>query len=713
MIAALALAAAVVSATAGGGAPDLPPLRRMALIAGANDGGPARARLHYARTDAERFARVLQALGGLAPEDTVLLLDPTEGALRAGLDAMTARVAEARKATRVELLLYYSGHSDEEGLLLRGSRMPYGDLRRWLEQSRANVRIAILDSCSSGALTREKGGVPAPPFLVDTSSQVTGHAILTSSAADEASQESDRIEASFFSYYLVTGLRGAADASVDGRVTLSEAYQYAFQETLARTERTRSGAQHPNYDIQLVGSGDVVLTELRGTGAALVLPGPLSGRFFVRDGRERLVAELRKAPGRPLELQLEPGEYRVTRDQGGRLAETSVALAPSARVTLDPGGLVAVARELTARRGDGEDLAHVPVDLSIFPPVSFNGDRPAMNRLQIGLIAARSTRLRGVGIAPVLWAEEDVHGLQLTHIGGSVRGQLVGAQISSVANVAGEVVGVQTTYALNLSRGPVAGVQVAGGANWALGRVRGAQMGLVNYASAATGFQSALVNVAGDVVGSQFSLVGVAGSFAGAQIGLVNVGGDVTGAQIGLVNVARRASGLQLGLVNLAEEMDGAPVGLVSLARDGEHRLLLLGDERGVGSLDLVLGSRWFHGVLLGGLQPSGGESAVRGWYGAGFGVHVPWNRWALDIDLLGTRQVGPEDTGYLSTLRVLFGHRLLPHLELVGGPTANFFLSGPGGREPDTGLGLGRSFAPSSTRRGRAWLGFALGLRI
>lgn len=712
MIAALVLAAAVASAPAGGGGPDVLPLRRMALIAGANDGGPARARLHYARTDAERFAQVLQRLGGLAPEDTILLLDPTEGTLRAGLDAMSARVAEARKATRVELLLYYSGHSDEEGLLLRGSRMPYGELRHWLEQSRANVRIAILDSCSSGALTREKGGVRAPPFLVDTSSQVTGHAILTSSAADEASQESDRIEASFFTYYLVTGLRGAADASTDGRVTLSEAYQYAFQETLARTERTRSGAQHPNYDIQLVGSGDVVLTELRGTGAALVLPGPLSGHFFVRDGRERLVAELRKAPGRPIELQMEPGEYRVTRDQGGRLAEASVALAPSARVALDPGGLVAVARELTARRGDGEDLARVPVDLSIFPPVSLNGDRPAMNRLQLGLIAARSTRLRGVGIAPVLWAEEDVHGVQLAGVGSSVRSELVGAQLSSVANVAGEVIGVQISGYLNLSRGPVSGAQVSD-ANWALGTVKGTQLGLVNYAWAATGFQGALVNVAGDVTGAQFSLVGVARNFAGAQIGLVNVGGDVRGAQIGLVNVARRARGLQLGLINLAEELDGAPVGLVSVARDGEHRLLLLGDERGVSSLDLVLGSRWFHGVLLGGLQPVGGGSGPRWWYGAGLGVHVPWNRWALDVDLLGTRQVGPGDTGYLSTLRVLFGYRLLSRLELVGGPTANFFLSGPDGREPDTGLGLDRSFAPSDTRRGRVWLGFALGLRI
>ena len=99
-----------------------------------------------------------------------------------------------------------------------------------------------------------------------------GHAFLTSSAATEAAQESDRIRASYFTHYLVSGFRGAADLSGDGKVTLGEAYQFAFNETLGRTVDTKGGAQHPSYDINLSGTGDVVMTDVRQTSATLVLP---------------------------------------------------------------------------------------------------------------------------------------------------------------------------------------------------------------------------------------------------------------------------------------------------------------------------------------------------------------------------------------------------------------------------------------------------------
>src|SRR5262249_42604973 len=127
--------------------------------------------------------------------------------------------------------------------------------------------------------------------------QVRGHAFLASSSQSEAAQESDRIGGSFFTHYLVTGLRGAADASGDGRVTLNEAYAFAFRETLAGTEATRGGAQHPAYDIEMAGTGDVVITDLHQLSAGLSLPSELAGRVFVRDASGALVAELGKRAG--------------------------------------------------------------------------------------------------------------------------------------------------------------------------------------------------------------------------------------------------------------------------------------------------------------------------------------------------------------------------------------------------------------------------------
>src|SRR4029079_8482445 len=128
----------------------------------------------------------------------------------------------------------------------------------------------------------------------DESSDMRGHAFLTSSAETEAAQESDRIRASYFTHYLISGFRGAADLSGAGKVTLNEAYQFAFNETLGRTVDTRGGAQHPSYDINLTGTAAVVMTDARKQPATLVLGEDLDGRFFIRNAAQELVVELYK-----------------------------------------------------------------------------------------------------------------------------------------------------------------------------------------------------------------------------------------------------------------------------------------------------------------------------------------------------------------------------------------------------------------------------------
>jgi len=315
-------------------------VRRFALVAAANDGGPGRAPLQYALSDAERFASVLGDLGGVSPDDAIVLKQPKRSELEGAIDLMQRRVARARaagdEAGRTEVIFYYSGHADDDGLLLGGDRFPYRLLRDRLDQMPAEVRIAVLDACASGVFTRLKGGVRRQPFQIDESADMRGHAFLTSSAASEAAQESDRLGASYFTHYLVSGLRGAADVTGEGKVTLNEAYQFAFNETLGNTLDTKGGAQHPSYDINLSGTGDVVITDLRETPTTLVLSEGLDGRFFVRNARHELVVELYKPYGRKVELGLEPGRYEVhlQREAVALLAKPS--LADGSRLVLDP-----------------------------------------------------------------------------------------------------------------------------------------------------------------------------------------------------------------------------------------------------------------------------------------------------------------------------------------------------------------------------------------
>jgi len=332
------------------------PLQRYTLIVGANFGGADRPVLKYGISDAERFARVMVELGGVSPEHNMVLRQPKLRELLDGLDLLTKRVTEAARlagpgAARTEVIVYYSGHADEKGLLLGEDRYSYVSLRDRLDQIPADVRIAVLDACASGAFTRIKGGRARPPFLVDQSTNMRGHAFLTSSAATEVAQESDRIRASYFTHYLVSGLRGAADLSGDGRITLNEAYQFAFNETLGHTVDSKGGVQHPSYDINMSGTGDVVMTDVRQLSATLVLSENMEGRFFVRNAAQELIVEVYKPYGRSIALGVEPGAYEVRVEQEKTALVAKVSVGHESQVVIDRSQFAAARVEPTQTRG--------------------------------------------------------------------------------------------------------------------------------------------------------------------------------------------------------------------------------------------------------------------------------------------------------------------------------------------------------------------------
>ena len=309
-------------------------LRRFALVVGANRGAADRTPLRYAVADADRFASLLTKMGGVQAPDSQVLREPTRQAFMDALAVTRTRAGAARaEGARTEVLLYFSGHADETGLMLGRERISYRELRQSISAIAADVGIAILDACASGAITRLKGGHPSPAFLTDESVQVQGYAFLTSSSENEAAQEAEHLKGSFFTHALLTGLRGAADVSGDGKVTLGEAYQFAFAETIAQTAVTQAGAQHPAYDIKLAGTGDVVMTDVR-----------------------------EKPAGRRVELGLEPGQYQVYFVPENALMTGTVRLDEGQHQELKRETLAPTDRLPTSRRGADEEPPSQPVD---------------------------------------------------------------------------------------------------------------------------------------------------------------------------------------------------------------------------------------------------------------------------------------------------------------------------------------------------------------
>src|SRR3569832_929872 len=311
--AALALAGGLGAA----GAARADELHRFALIAGNDRGGSGTRTLDYAKEDARKVWDVQTRLGNVRAEDDTLLLDGVVVWFVPALGEAEQRArAAAARGEKTALIVYYSGHARDGALRLGDSALPLAPLKARLAQAPFDVRIGIFDACQSGAMTRTKGARKAPAFEIDTANQqaARGMVLLTSSASDEDSQESDLIGGSYFSHHLESGLLGGADKSGDGRVTLSEAYAYAYDRTVADTAESAAGAQHPTFSYDLAGNGDLVLTDVIARREGVVFPAEApAGAYFLVDGKGFVAAEVFKVDGAERRIALAPGRYRIKR----------------------------------------------------------------------------------------------------------------------------------------------------------------------------------------------------------------------------------------------------------------------------------------------------------------------------------------------------------------------------------------------------------------
>lgn len=338
--------------------------QRFAVVIGSNAGRPHEGTLEFAERDASRMADVLTSVGSVSPDQLVLVQGGTAASARQALIATNERIRDRAGADSI-LLVYYSGHSDAEALHLGSSNLPLAELEGLVRGSAARIRVLIVDSCRSGALTRGKGGRPAPAMQLRVMQPSgDGVVVLTASAAGEDAQESPALGGSFFTHHLISGLLGAADADGDGQVTISEAYDYAYANTLRDSSATIAGSQHPSYRYDIRGQGEVALTEVkpRGGRAQLVIPAGAAGT----DGLDVLVmrgsasgamlAEARTAAGSPGALSLPPGKMFIRVRTERALFEQEVTLRAGQTMQLETAKMDRIELARLARKGG----THVP-----------------------------------------------------------------------------------------------------------------------------------------------------------------------------------------------------------------------------------------------------------------------------------------------------------------------------------------------------------------
>jgi hypothetical protein len=220
-----------------------------AVIIGINN-YPSIRKLKYAVNDARMFYNYLVNYNNIPSEFVTLLVDQkaTLTKLRSILGTHLKNMAGKDDM----VIIFFAGHGaiekevmspDGDGLEkyllpydadpkdLYATALPMGEISRIFKRIRSERLVFIADSCYSGASggrTIDIAGIRAniSDAFLERITSGKGRVIMTASGANEVSAENDELRQGVFTYFLIEGLKGKADADRDGLITVDEVYRY-------------------------------------------------------------------------------------------------------------------------------------------------------------------------------------------------------------------------------------------------------------------------------------------------------------------------------------------------------------------------------------------------------------------------------------------------------------------------------------------------------
>ncbi len=215
----------------------------------------------YGEHDADTMQKYLMGMG--VPEENIILL---KGARASKTDL--AKYLEEWLPRNVlpesRVYFYYSGHGapepssgkaylvpyDGDPSFLKSSAYPVSRLYKNLQKLKAKEVIVMLDACFSGAGGRSviaKGTRPLVTIKNPTLRRGSKVVALTASSGSEIAGGLDKKSHGMFTYYLLKGLQGAADADGNSHVTLRELHGYV-RKRVQRAARRQNREQTPQID---------------------------------------------------------------------------------------------------------------------------------------------------------------------------------------------------------------------------------------------------------------------------------------------------------------------------------------------------------------------------------------------------------------------------------------------------------------------------------
>jgi hypothetical protein len=226
-------------------------------------------RADFANDDARVFYDYAIRALGVKPENIRLLVDADADEVAIYRAFKTWLPSRVRAST--DVYVFYSGHglptADGQGMYLLPQRADRDFVDKTaITQAEINAAIQaakplsvtiFLDACYSGQTrTGETLLASARPVALKVERQIfpDSFTVISASQADQISSSSPDLKHGIFSYYLMRGMEGDADANRDGKITAGEMQAYLLEQ-VSRQAGMQNRVQQP----QLIGDANRVL----------------------------------------------------------------------------------------------------------------------------------------------------------------------------------------------------------------------------------------------------------------------------------------------------------------------------------------------------------------------------------------------------------------------------------------------------------------------
>lgn len=237
----------------------------------------------YAARDAEVMTEYFRKSMGIKNIKSYINEEATVMALNTLLDSEIGSLSSLVTPGQTDLYVYYSGHGvpllnqdgEMEVFLIPYdvpkdgiSRYGYSLNKLYADLSGLNAKsvTVILDACFSGgsrlsevyeskSITNQKYTLGDMAKMDEPWRNNPNFRVFTSSKGNQTSQANDRTRSGRFTYYLAVGLQGDADKDGNGKVTMTELYEFVHDNVHKET----AGQQTP----QFYGNSDFVVEVIK------------------------------------------------------------------------------------------------------------------------------------------------------------------------------------------------------------------------------------------------------------------------------------------------------------------------------------------------------------------------------------------------------------------------------------------------------------------